>query len=145
MVGILIVTHGKLAAGFEDSVNMIMGKQEQFHAMGLFPNSDLEHFKDVVMHHMRALDSGDGILVFVDMFGASPSNFAASNISELLNEGKKVRVITGVNLGMLIESVSMRSFTETLDELYRSALMTGKDGIKELLETLASQEDEEDD
>lgn len=143
MIGVLIVTHGKLAEGFVDSASMIMGDQEQLECIGLFPDSDLESFATTVKDGMLKVDSGDGILVFVDMFGASPCNFAAANITELIEEDKKVRIVTGLNLAMLIESLSMRTFIDELDELYRKTLVTGKDGIKELLDTLSSQEDDE--
>lgn len=139
MVGILIVTHGKLAEGFADSVKMIMGEQEQFKAIGLFADSDLEHFKETVYKGMLEVNEGEGILVFVDMFGASPCNFAAANVGDLITDNIPVRILTGLNLGMLIECLSMRSFTD-LDELYRKILITGKEGVKELLDTLSSQE-----
>lgn len=143
MIGVLIVTHGKLAEGFVDSASMIMGDQEQLECIGLFPDSDLESFATTVKDGMLKVDSGDGILVFVDMFGASPCNFAAANIAELIEEDRRVRIVTGLNLAMLIESLSMRTFIDELDELYSKTLVTGKDGIKELLDTLSSQEDDE--
>lgn len=142
MVGILIVTHGKLAEGFAHSVNMIMGEQEQFQTIGLFPDSDLEKFKDVVKEGMESVDTGEGVLVFVDMFGASPCNFAAANISEFLEDGKKVRVVTGCNLGMLIECINMRNFTESIETLYQAIIRTGKDGILELLETMSTSKED---
>ena len=140
MVGILIVTHGKLAEGFADSVKMIMGEQEQLKTIGLFADSDLEHFKETVYKGMLEVNEGEGILVFVDMFGASPCNFAAANVGQLITDNIPVRILTGLNLGMLIECLSMRSFTDDLDELYRKILITGKEGVKELLDTLSSQE-----
>lgn len=144
MVGILIVTHGKLAEGFADSAEMIMGKQEQLKTIGLYPDSDLENFKDCVLHGMHEVNTGEGILVFVDMFGASPCNFAAANIAELMEEGMDVRILTGVNLGMLIECLSMRTFVKDLNVLYPKMLETGKDGIRELLDTLHAQDDDND-
>ncbi len=143
MVGILIVTHGKLAEGFADSVKMIMGEQEQLKTIGLFPDSDLENFKEDVYKGMIEVENGDGVLVFVDMFGASPCNFAAANIGELIAKEIPVRVVTGLNLGMLIECMSMRTFVEDLNELYQKILETGKEGIKELLDTLGSQDDDD--
>ena len=141
MIGILIVTHGKLAEGFVDSASMIMGKQEQLEHIGLFPDSDLESFANIVKDGMLKVDGGDGILVFVDMFGASPCNFAAANITDLIAEGKRVRIVTGLNLAMLIECLSMRTFIDSLDEVYIKTLTAGKDGIRELLDTLCTQDD----
>lgn len=143
MVGILVVTHGRLAEGFMDSAEMIMGKQEQLASIGLFPDTDLENFGELVNSGIKQVDTGDGTLVFVDMFGASPCNFVASNIADYLAQGKKIRVVTGVNLSMLIESLSMRTFVENLDELYQKTLTTGKEGIRELLDSLSNQDDDD--
>lgn len=139
MIGILIVTHGKLAEGFTDSVSMIMGEQGQLKTIGLFADSDLEQFKNEVYEGMLQVDKGDGILVFADMFGASPCNFAAANVERLTEQSIPVRIITGLNLSMLIECLSMRSFMNDLNELYKNILETGKDSIKELLDTINTQ------
>ncbi|QAT60797.1 PTS sugar transporter subunit IIA [Acidilutibacter cellobiosedens] len=144
MIGILIVTHGKMAEGIADSARMIMGNNEQFDSIGLFPDKDLDQFKADIKKKFLELDTGDGVIIFVDLFGASPYNITALNIHELLSEKKKVRVITGVNLPMVIEVLNMRNIEENIDSLYKSCLTTGKDGIKELLEEMASNECEDD-
>ncbi|MDM8293042.1 PTS sugar transporter subunit IIA [Faecalicoccus pleomorphus] len=80
MIGVLIVSHGRLAEGMKDSIQMIMGEVEQVSTIGLFTDTDLEQFKDEIKNEILKLDTGDGVLVFVDLFGASPANFVASNI-----------------------------------------------------------------
>ncbi len=144
MIGVLIVSHGRLAEGMKDSIQMIMGEVEQVSTIGLFTDTDLEQFKDEIKNEILKLDTGDGVLVFVDLFGASPANFVASNIQELVGEGTKLRIITGVNLGMLIECMGTRTFETDLDKIYLISMNAGKDGIHELIDFM-SDSDEDDD
>ncbi|MDB7984242.1 PTS sugar transporter subunit IIA [Faecalicoccus pleomorphus] len=144
MIGVLIVSHGRLAEGMKDSIQMIMGEVEQVSTIGLFTDTDLEQFKDEIKNEILKLDTGDGVLVFVDLFGASPANFVASNIQELVGEGTKLRIITGVNLGMLIECMGTRTFETDLDKIYLTSMNAGKDGIHELIDFM-SDSDEDDD
>ncbi|RRK09511.1 PTS sugar transporter subunit IIA [Lactiplantibacillus garii] len=136
MIGVLVVTHGKLAQGFQDSVNLIMGEQPQFDTVGLFEGNDFDDFKKSIYDKVSSLDSGEGVAVLVDLFGASPYNATAANISKLKEEGHEIRLITGVNLPMLIESLSQRTTNQDLDGFYKTALTSGKDGIKELMTEL---------
>ena len=127
-----------MAEGIVDSANMIMGKNEQFDSLGLFPGTDLDQFKADIKKKFLELDIGDGVIIFVDLFGASPYNMTSLNVGELLSENKKIRVVTGVNLPMVIEALNMRNIEDNIDFLYKSCLETGKEGIKELLEEMAS-------
>lgn len=136
MIGVLVVTHGKLAQGFRDSVNLIMGAQAQFDTIGLFEGNDFDDFKESIYKKISSLDSGEGVAVLVDLFGASPYNATAANVSKLKEKGHEIRLITGVNLPMLIESLSQRTSNQTLSSFYQMALTSGKDGIKELMTEL---------
>jgi len=136
MIGVLVVTHGKLAQGFQDSVGLIMGEQPQFDTVGLFEGNDFNDFKKSIYDKVVSLDSGEGVAVLVDLFGASPYNATAGNISKLKEEGHEIRLITGVNLPMLIESLSQRTSSQDLNGFYKTALTSGKEGIKELMTEL---------
>lgn len=83
MVGFVVVTHGSFAEGLLSSAVMIMGKQEQLKAVGLYEDADLEQFSSQICEAVSSVDTGDGVLIFTDMFGASPFNFSVSNIPEL--------------------------------------------------------------
>jgi len=135
MVGMLIVTHGRLGEGLLDAMQMIAGPQEKVDFVSLKEGDSIDELKERILNTVKMLDDGSGVLVFVDMFGASPSNAAAY----LLNEN--VEVITGVNLPMLLEIVSFRE-TSSLQELSANAMTAGVESIKNLTQLLrASLED----
>jgi len=129
MVGMLIVTHGRLGEGLLDAMQMIAGPQERVDFVSLKEGDSIDELKERILSAVKMLDDGSGVLVFVDMFGASPSNAAAY----LLNEN--VEVITGVNLPMLLEIVSFRE-SSSLQELSANAMTAGVESIKNLTQLL---------
>jgi len=129
MVGMLIVTHGRLGEGLLDAMQMIAGPQERVEVISLKEGDSIDELKDKILNAVKTLDDGSGVLVFVDMFGASPSNAAAY----LLNEN--VEVITGVNLPMLLEIVSFRE-SSSLQELSANAMTAGVESVKNLTQLL---------
>jgi len=129
MVGVLILTHGKLADGLKNSVEMIMGQNESFNTLGLYEGDDFSEFKDNVLEHISLLDTGEGVLVLVDLFGASPYNSVMFNYQEIKSREKNVRLITGVNLPMVIESLNARNYMK-LDQLYEEVMNMGISNIK---------------
>jgi len=129
MVGMLIVTHGRLGEGLLDAMQMIAGPQEKVDFVSLKEGDSIDELKERILSAVKMLDDGSGVLVFVDMFGASPSNAAAY----LLNEN--VEVITGVNLPMLLEIVSFRE-SSSLQELAANAMTAGVESVKNLTQLL---------
>lgn len=129
MVGVLILTHGKLADGLKNSVEMIMGQNESFNTLGLYEGDDFSEFKKNVLEHISLLDTGEGVLVLVDLFGASPYNSVMFNYQEIKSREKNVRLITGVNLPMVIESLNARNYMK-LDQLYEEVMNMGISNIK---------------
>jgi mannose/fructose/sorbose-specific phosphotransferase system IIA component len=129
MVGVLILTHGKLADGLKNSVEMIMGQNESFNTLGLYEGDDFSEFKENVLEHISLLDTGEGVLVLVDLFGASPYNSVMFNYQEIKSREKNVRLITGVNLPMVIESLNARNYMK-LDQLYEEVMNMGISNIK---------------
>ena len=136
MVGVVVITHGDMAKGIESSVDLILGKQEQFAAIGLYEGADFEEFKENVGKAVEEVNTGKGVIVLVDLFGASPYNSVAYNMTGFQEKNIPVRLVTGVNLPMLIEVLMAREGVSGCDELYPVALSAGKDGIKEALEEL---------
>lgn len=129
MIGILIVTHGNFGEEILKSAELIVGKQKRILTLGLNHGDSIENFIINVKSNIENLNEGDGVLVFADLFGASPYNaaaFSAKNMSE-----KDFRCITGVNLPMLLEALTMRSEYE-LNSLVEICISEGKSGIKEL-------------
>lgn len=129
MVGVLILTHGKLADGLKNSVEMIMGQNESFNTLGLYEGDDFSEFKENILEHISLLDTGEGVLVLVDLFGASPYNSVMFNYQEIKSREKNVRLITGVNLPMVIESLNARNYMK-LDQLYEEVMNMGISNIK---------------
>lgn len=129
MVGVLILTHGKLADGLKNSVEMIMGQNESFNTLGLYEGDDFAEFKEKVLEQICELDSGEGVIVLVDLFGASPYNSVMFNYQEIKRREKNIRLITGVNLPMVIESLNARNYT-SIDKLYEEVMQMGVNNIK---------------
>lgn len=129
MVGILICTHGNFGEGIIKSAEIITGPQENVLTLGLCQGDSIEKFTEKVTKSIILLDKGEGVLVFADLFGASPYNAAA--ISSKKVGDTKFRCIAGINFPMLLEAIIMRDSND-LDQLTSKALKAGVLGIKEL-------------
>lgn len=143
MIGILVVTHGRMAGGILDSLEMIDGINDAVDFASLMPSQNFESFKENLKTKIEELDSGDGVLVFVDLYGASPSNAVLQLYQELSAVGHELQLITGVNLPMLLEANVGKS-GRTLEELTEYVVKAGKESIQmpldELLEQHSSKE-----
>lgn len=128
MIGICVISHGNLASGIEDSCELILGEQLNFNTIGLRDGDDFDEFKGNVLNSINAVNQDDGVIVFVDLFGASPYNSVLFSFIELISLGIDVRMITGVNLPMIIEVCDKRESVE-LDDLFRKVIQTGKEYI----------------
>lgn len=133
MVGIVIVSHGAMANGMLDAARMIVGEQEGMLAVSLEEMEDVEGLIEKIAAAVEKVDTGEGVLVLVDVFGASPFNASA----RLTLTRDKMDVITGMNLPMLLELAIHRQGS-SLDELVKIALEAGSSSIKTLSETLKS-------
>ena len=103
MIGLVIVTHGQLAKEFRAALEHVVGPQEQVATISIGPDDDMEHRRNDILDAIRAVDSGDGVVLLTDMFGGTPSNLAIS-----VMETTRVEVIAGINLPMLIKLASVR-------------------------------------
>lgn len=119
MIGIQIITHGKMAEGIFDSVDMVLGDTENVKTNELKRGQDIDQFKEEVLKTSNELATDEGVLIFVDMFGASPYNTSLMNSRDI--ETTDYKVITGVNLPLVIEAISSRN-SMSLDELYKHIL-----------------------
>nr|WP_277989403.1 PTS sugar transporter subunit IIA [Enterococcus hulanensis] len=135
VTGILVVTHGEMATGLMDSLSLIMGEQEDYQTLGLKHGDDIVEFSEKIQAGICELDQGEGVLVLVDLFSASPYNQAAMSFNKLKDH--KYRLVSGVNLPMLIEAFNQRMIGADLETMYQAAMNAGKDGIKEFLEEMA--------
>lgn len=136
MIGLTIVTHGEMAKGIVTALNLILGEQEKLETVGLYEGADFEEFKENVRKAVVNTNDGQGVLLMVDLYGASPYNASAGNMTYFQENQIPVRVLTGVNLPMVITAASMRDSFDNVDELYAAVMEEAKDGIKEMMQEL---------
>lgn len=103
MIGVVVVSHGRLADEFVAAAEHVLGPQEQMGAVAIGPYDDMEERRGDIIEAVRAVDRGDGVVILTDMFGGTPSNLAISVINQV-----KTEVIAGVNLPMLIKLAEVR-------------------------------------
>ena len=120
MIGLVLVTHGRLAAEFADALEHVVGPQKNCIAVCIGPEDDMEKRRQDILDSVAKVEEGQGVVVLTDMFGGTPSNLAISIIDKA-----KVEVIAGVNLPMLIKLASLRS-TETLENAVMRAQEAGR-------------------
>jgi len=128
MIGICVVTHGNLAEGLRDSSELIIGEQTQFETVCLRHGDDFEEFKETVYLSIKQANQNEGVLVLVDLFGASPYNSVLFNYSNFEANSIDVRMISGVNLPMVLESCEKREHLN-LDDLFNKVIHAGKEYI----------------
>ncbi|MFC3079447.1 PTS sugar transporter subunit IIA [Phenylobacterium terrae] len=103
MIGLVIVTHGRLAEEFVFAMEHVVGPQAAVAAICIGPEDDMERRRRDIMNACSSVDDGGGVILLTDMFGGTPSNLAIS-----VMEQTKAEVIAGLNLPMLIKLASVR-------------------------------------
>ena len=97
MIGLVLVTHGRLASEFITAMEHVVGPQERIAAINIGADDDMEKRRKDISKAIAKVDEGDGVIILTDLFGGTPSNLAIS-----LMKSEKIEVIAGVNLPMLI-------------------------------------------
>ena len=103
MIGMILVTHGKLAEEFVHAMQHVVGRQDAVATVCIGPNDDMERRRKEIADAVKKVDSGQGVVILTDLFGGTPSSLAIS----LLKAGK-TEVIAGINLPMLIRLAGAR-------------------------------------
>lgn len=135
MVNILIVTHGPLAGAFKESARMFFGDAvEKLETIGLFPSESPEQLQQKIEEKVNEIDTGDGVLIFVDIFAGSPFNMTALAV-DTLKEDHKIESFTGVNMPVLMEALASCE-TMSIDELKTHIAEVSKDSIVDLRKSL---------
>ena len=104
MIGIVLVTHGRLAEELVAALVHVVGPQENVATVCIGPNDDMEKRRKDIIDTVASVDTGGGVALLTDMFGGTPSNFAISVMDEA-----NVEVLAGVNLPMLVKLASVRA------------------------------------
>ncbi|MBO3320160.1 MAG: PTS sugar transporter subunit IIA [Clostridium perfringens] len=132
MIGVIVATHGEMAKGLFDAIDMICGTQEKFSIVSLKRGQDAESFGEELREKINELNSGEGVVVLVDLLGATPMNQSALN----LYKSDKVEVITGVNLPMVVTATMERDCFSDIKELVEKIKNDGKDSVCSVRELL---------
>ncbi|MCP8895811.1 PTS sugar transporter subunit IIA [Shinella daejeonensis] len=103
MIGLVLVTHGKLAEEFRLALEHVVGPQKAIETVCIGPEDDMDQRRQDIVEAVARADEGHGVIILTDMFGGTPSNLA---ISVMTGEG--IEVIAGVNLPMLIKLAGVR-------------------------------------
>jgi PTS system mannose-specific IIA component len=106
MIGLVLVTHGRLAEEFRAALEHVVGPQSAIATVAIGPEDDLEDRRSDILDAVAAVDTGSGVIILTDMFGGTPSNLAIS----LMRPGK-VEVLAGLNLPMLVKLARVRKDT----------------------------------
>lgn len=133
MIGLILVTHGRLATEFVTAMEHVVGPQQQIIPICIGPEDDMEARRNDIANAIEAADSGKGIIILTDLFGGTPSNLAIS----LLEPGR-VEVIAGINLPMLIRLESARRRMNVI-EAVAAAREAGRKYISVASEVLGAQ------
>ena len=125
MVGFVLVSHGGMAKGMLEALEMITGLTEKVAAFGLYEGESPDDLMEKIRGQLPVLDDGSGIVFFVDMFGASPFNTCARIF---LEDQEKYALICGMNLPMLLELAFQRE-GQSVGNLAQMAVTNGKDSV----------------
>ena len=131
MTGMVLVTHGRLAAEFIAALEHVVGPQRNVAAVCIGPDDDMEMRRKEIIDSVERVNDGGGVVVLTDMFGGTPSNLAIS----IMDKGP-IEVIAGVNLPMLIKLASVRS-TDRLPDAVTKAREAGRRYINVASQLLA--------
>jgi len=133
MIGMVIVTHGKLALELRRAAEHVVGPQECLETVCIGPDDDMEQRRDDIRKATSKASDGRGVIILTDMFGGTPSNLAIS-----LLDDKKVEVLAGVNLPMLIKLAEARR-TMDMAEAAETAKEAGRRYIAIASQVLSGQ------
>lgn len=131
MIGLVLVTHGKLAQEFVSAMEHVVGPQKGVQAISIGPDDDMEQRRKDILDAVTEVDAGDGVIVLTDMFGGTPSNLSISILDKA-----KVEVIAGVNLPMLIKLAGEREGV-ALEDAVEAAREAGRKYINVASQVLA--------
>ena len=124
MIGLVLVTHGRLADEFKAALEHVMGPQKQIEAVTIGAEDDSDLCRSDIIEAVNRVDSGDGVAILTDMFGGTPSNLAISCMSR-----PKVEVLAGINLPMLVKLAKVREERSLPDAISRERLIINKRGL----------------
>lgn len=135
-IGIIIASHGKFAEGIHQSGSMIFGEQEKVQVVTFMPNEGPDDLYGHFNNAIAQFDADDEVLVLADLWSGSPFNQASRVMGE--NPERKMAIITGLNLPMLIQAYTERMMDANagVEQVAANIIKESKEGIKALPEEL---------
>jgi mannose PTS system EIIA component len=115
MIGIVLVTHGRLAVEFRAALEHVVGPQEQIEVITIGPDDDVDRRRRDIIEAVKHVDSGDGVVILTDMFGGTPSNLSISVMNR-----PRVEVLAGINLPMLVKLAKVRGESPLADAVVQA-------------------------
>lgn len=134
MIGLVIVTHGRLAEEFVSATEHVVGPQQNVIAICIGSDDDMEQRRDDILKAVKSVDMGEGVIVLTDMFGGTPSNLSIS-----IMDKANIEVIAGINLPILIRLAKVRE-GHSLQEAVDQAQEAGRKYINVASRVLASEQ-----
>jgi PTS system mannose-specific IIA component len=126
MIGVIVATHGLMAKEMLNSAAMLVGEGEQMGYVCLLPGQDPDDFLAKCEEAVTSVDTGDGVVALVDIPGVTPNNTMFR-----LSKSHSLRIVTGVNLPMVMLCVLERYDGQTADELVETLLSEGQAAVTE--------------
>ena len=115
MIGLVLVSHGRLADEFREAVEHVVGAQSQLETVAIGPEDDIESRSEEILAAVGRVDSGEGVIICTDMFGGTPSNLAIAamgtcEVESVVDRAVQggVEVLAGMNLPMLVKLAGVR-------------------------------------
>ena len=124
MIGLVIVTHGRLAVEFVSALEHVVGPQKLIETVCIGPNDNMRSRRQDIVDAVGKVETGGGVIVLTDMFGGTPSNLAISILEEA-----NIEVIAGVNLPLLVKLAEVRK-TSDMAKAVADARDAGRKYIK---------------
>lgn len=126
MIGVVVISHGKLSQELVNSAKMILGNAEQIECEGIMPEDTPELFLYRIREAVKRVNTGGGVIALVDLYGGTPNNAVA-----LLSREIDMQIVTGVNLPMVIYAISERDRIKSVKDMVNGLLEVGIEGISE--------------
>jgi len=124
MIGIVLIAHARIASEMLAAAEHVLGKQSLIMPLNVEDSDQPDQLHDELLKILRQTDTGDGVLIFADMFGGTPCNVALSVV-----EKGSVEVLSGFNLPSLIKALSLRQESVNLHDLAREVAASGQQYI----------------
>lgn len=145
MIGIIVATHGKMSNGIVSAADLIIGSTENIKTLNLFQEDNVQDLHGKFLNEIKAVDQNDGVIIFVDLAGASLYNQAVLAVNSLAAEQqKKVHVIAGVNLPMFIDAINQQMIGSSIQDAVASVINEAQRGIVPWSAEDSEQDDQDD-